>query len=196
VGQGKVTVATGLTGVDLQQQIAAGFGDGSWNGTGGITSSAAAATPFRAVGWLDNGDGSVTFGFAATGDTNLDGQVSLADLMNVLAAGKYGSAAAASWADGDFNYDGFVNLQDLIDILASGVYGQGDYTATPRVRFDRSGFGGSLLRGGAPASLQTISATASGFDAERAITAVPEPAAWVLWATASAWLASRYRRRR
>ncbi|NBW96617.1 MAG: hypothetical protein EBR28_07755, partial [Planctomycetia bacterium] len=92
-----------------------------------ITSSAAAATAYRGVGWVDNGDGSRTFGFAAEGDTNLDGLVDLADLQNILAAGKYGTSSAAVWAEGDFNLDGLVNLADLQDVLASGLYGKGAY---------------------------------------------------------------------
>ena len=171
VGRRQLTVAAGMSATALQQQIAAGLGDGSWNGTTGITSSAAAATAYRAVGWVDNGDGSVTFGFAAPGDTDLDGQVGLADLMNVLAAGKYGASATASWAEGDFNYDGFANLQDLIDILASGVYGRGQYDAAPLSRFARL----APMLGN--------------------VMAVPEPATWTLGAIAVALLAcSRSRR--
>ncbi|MEI6239400.1 MAG: aspartyl protease family protein [Planctomycetia bacterium] len=177
VGTATLTVAVGLSGLTLQNQIAAGFGDGSWNGTSGITSSAAAAMPYRAVGWVDNDDGSVTVGFAAEGDTNLDGLVDLGDLQNILASGKYGTGTGAVWSDGDFNLDGAVNLSDLQDVLASGLYGQGGYRSRSLSRLalaDPSGAG--LLAG--------------------AITPVPEPAPWMLGATAAAWLASRCRRRR
>lgn len=168
VGTGRLTVASGLTAAVLVGQITAGFNGGTWDGASGITSSAAAAEPFRAVGWMDNGDGSRTFAFAAQGDTNLDGEVDLTDLQNMLASGRYGSGRAGVWADGDFNYDGVVDLTDLQDILASGVYGRGPYASAPRMR----------LAGFDPAA------------AGLAITPVPEPAAWMLLATAT-WAAGR-----
>ena len=180
VGLGTLTVAVGLSGRTLQNQIAAGFGDGSWNGTSGITSSAAAATPYRAVGWVDNGDSSVTFGFAAEGDTNLDGVVDVGDLQNMLASGKYGTGAAAVWAEGDFNFDGVVDVSDLQDVLASGLYGRGGYRSAALSRL-------------APMSLTDPSG--AGLLAG-AITPVPEPASWMLVPTAAAWLALRKRRRR
>ena len=81
LGNGLVTVASGLSPTDLVTAIQAGRGDGSWTGTRGITSSVAATAVAssipRAVGWLDNGDGSVTAAFAAPGDTNIDWQVCL-----------------------------------------------------------------------------------------------------------------------
>ena len=69
VGSGLMTVAAGLSAADMLVALNSGRGDGSWNGTSGITSSQAqaditASIP-RTVGWLDNGDGSVTFAFAA-----------------------------------------------------------------------------------------------------------------------------------
>jgi len=129
LGTGKIVLAGGWNAADMRAKILAGFGDGSWNGTSGITSSAAAATPYRAVGWINNGDGSLTLSFAADGDTNLDGYVDLSDLMNILASGKYNTGAAADWADGDCTLDGYVDLSDLMNILASGLYGQGPYNA-------------------------------------------------------------------
>ncbi|MFM7206820.1 MAG: beta strand repeat-containing protein, partial [Planctomycetaceae bacterium] len=69
VGSGLVTVAAGLSATDMVAALLTGMGDGSWNGASGITSSVAAASGgSRTVGWLDNGDGSVTFAFAAPGD--------------------------------------------------------------------------------------------------------------------------------
>ncbi|MBU6222890.1 MAG: autotransporter-associated beta strand repeat-containing protein, partial [Planctomycetes bacterium] len=109
VGSGMVTVAAGLPAADMVSAIVTGMGDGSWNGTSGITSSVAATSGGdRTVGWLDNGDGSVTFAFAAAGDTNLDWQVDIIDAANFLAGGKFDTGSPASWNEGDFTYDGVV----------------------------------------------------------------------------------------
>ncbi len=172
VGSSKLSVATGLTAVALVDWIVAGRNGGTWDGAAGVTSAeAAAADGTRAVGWLDNGDGSFTFGFAAQGDTNLDGQVGLDDLMNILAAGKYGSGTGATWAEGDFNYDGVVDLTDLIDVLATGVYGQGSYLATT------NSVAGSGLAPTVSRNDIDLNGLAAAFPM---FVVVPEPAAWLV----------------
>jgi autotransporter-associated beta strand protein len=133
LGNGLVTVAGGLTPTDLVTAIVAGRGDGSWTGTSGITSSVAAADVAaslpRGVGWLDNGDGSVTAAFAAPGDTNLDWQVDVLDASNFLSFGKFDSGLAATWLEGDFNYDGVVDVLDAADFFGTGLYDAGSYNA-------------------------------------------------------------------
>ena len=130
VGNGMVTVATGLSAVDMVNAIVTGLGDGSWNGTSGITSSVAAASGGdRTVGWLDNGDGSVTFAFAAAGDTNLDWQVDILDAANFLSGGKFDSGSPASWNEGDFTYDGVVDILDAASFLSTGLFDAGAYNA-------------------------------------------------------------------
>jgi hypothetical protein len=135
VTSGFVTVAGGLSAADLVTQILAGRGDGSWNGTSGITSSTAAAAgalgAARAVGWLDNGDGSLAFAYAAPGDTNLDWQVDVLDAANVLASGKFNTGDPATWAEGDFNYDGVVDVLDAADFITTGLYNAGAYNPPP-----------------------------------------------------------------
>jgi len=131
VGSGYVTVASGLSPTDLVTAIVAGRGDGSWTGASGITSSVAAAdvassTP-RAVGWLDNGDGSVSFAFAAPGDTNIDWQVDVVDALNFVTLGKFDTGLPASWLEGDFNYDGVVDILDALDFFNTGLYDAGSY---------------------------------------------------------------------
>ncbi|RLS83809.1 MAG: PEP-CTERM sorting domain-containing protein [Planctomycetota bacterium] len=131
VGRGFVTVASGLTPVELVTAIVAGRADGSWTGATGITSTAAAAavavsTP-RAVGWLDNGDGSVSFAYAAPGDTNIDWQVDVLDASNFLSFGKFDTGFAADWLEGDFNYDGVVDVLDAADFFGTGLYDAGNY---------------------------------------------------------------------
>lgn len=133
VGTGMVTVAHGLTPAALVTAIVVGLGDGSWNGTSGITSSAAltdvASGIPRAVGWLGNGDGSVMFGYAATGDTNLDWVIDILDVANFIDSGKFNSGLTATWAEGDFNYDGFADILDMADFVSTGLFDTGPYNA-------------------------------------------------------------------
>lgn len=118
-----MTIAAGLGRDDMLLALRAGRGDGSWRGTFGITSSGAATSGgSRTVGWLDNGDGSVTVAFAAARDTNLDGRVDLIDAANLIAGGKLNAGSLAAWADGDVNYDGIVDIIDIAEFVSSGVY--------------------------------------------------------------------------
>jgi autotransporter-associated beta strand protein len=131
VTSGYVTVASGLSATELVAQIIAGRAGGTWTGTSGITSSTAAADRVlgtsRAVGWLDKGNGSVAFAYAAPGDTNLDWQVNVLDAANLLTAGTFNAGTPATWAQGDFNYDGVVDVLDAADFITTGLYNQGSY---------------------------------------------------------------------
>lgn len=140
VGSGRVTVAAGgLSKADLLVALVTGLGDGSWNGASGITSSVSAASGgTRTVGWVENiavdGSGnavpnmnSLTFAFAAAGDTNLDWTVDSLDAANFVAADKFMSGSPASWIEGDFTYDGFVDILDAAAFVANGLYGAGSY---------------------------------------------------------------------
>ena len=131
VGSGMITVAGGLSAADLVTAILTGFGDGTWNGGRGITSSVAAANLAasvpRAVGWLDNGAGSVTFAYAAPGDTNLDWQVDILDAANFLAGGRFDSGLPATWNEGDFTYDGVADILDAASFLSTGLFDAGGY---------------------------------------------------------------------
>jgi autotransporter-associated beta strand protein len=135
VGNGYVTVASGLSATELVSAIVAGRGDGSWTGTSGITSSVAAADTAasvpRAVGWLDNGDGSLAFAFAAPGDTNIDWQVDVVDALNFVTLGKFDTGLPATWLEGDFNYDGVVDILDALDFFNTGLYDAGNYNTPP-----------------------------------------------------------------
>ena len=131
VTSGLVTVTSGLSATDLVAEILEGRGSGSWTGTSGIMSSVAAADVAlgipRAVGWKENGNGSLTFAFAAPGDTNIDGVVDILDAANFLAGGAFDAGTPASWYEGDFNYDGLVNVLDTADFLSTGLYNTGSY---------------------------------------------------------------------
>jgi autotransporter-associated beta strand protein len=133
VGNGGVTVASGLSSADLVAAILSGRADGSWSGTSGITSSVAAADVARGVargvGWLDDGEGSVVVAYAASGDTNVDWIIDVLDAANVIASGKYSTGLPASWLDGDFNYDGVVDILDASEFTSTGLYNTGPYNA-------------------------------------------------------------------
>ncbi len=135
--------------------------DLSGNGRVVAAADVALGSP-RAVGWKENGNGSVTFAFAAPGDTNLDWQVDVLDAANLLAGGKFNTGAPGTWSAGDFNYDGLVNVLDAADFLTTGLYNQGSYNPPP----------------------DSLAAAGSA-----AVAAVPEPAAqWLLIAAAGvAW---------
>jgi fibronectin-binding autotransporter adhesin len=132
---GALTISSGLTATELVAEILEGRGDGSWTGTSGITSSTAAAesaagTP-RAVGWIDNGDGSLTAAYAAPGDTNVDWSIDILDAANFLSGGKFDTGSPAIWFEGDFSYDGIVDILDAADFFATGLYDAGNYNTAP-----------------------------------------------------------------
>jgi autotransporter-associated beta strand protein len=132
---GSLTVASGLTAPQLVAELLEGRGGGSWTGTSGITSSTAAADVAssipRSVGWLDNGDGSLTVAYAAPGDTNIDWSVDILDTANFLALGKFDTGSAATWLEGDFNYDGIVDILDASAFISTGLFDTGTYNAAP-----------------------------------------------------------------
>ena len=137
LGSGKMTVVSGLSPADLATAIVAGRADGSWTGTSGITSSVAAsdvaASVPRAVGWLDNGDGSVTASFAALGDSNIDWQVDVLDAGNFLSFSRFDTGLMATWLEGDFNYDRVVDILDASDFFSTGLYDAGNYNTPSRM---------------------------------------------------------------
>jgi autotransporter-associated beta strand protein len=130
-GQGLITVAAGLSALDLEAEIIAGRGDGSWRGAAGITSSLVAAEVARgiprSIGWMENGDGSLSFGYSAPGDTNNDWQVDVLDVANFFAGGKFDTGFRATWTDSDFNYDGVVDMLDAADFFSAGLFDAGAY---------------------------------------------------------------------
>ena len=88
---------------------------------------AAASGGSRTVGWLEHGDGSMTFAYAAAGDTNLDWSVDILDIANTLAGGKFDSGSPASWNEGDFNHDGTFDTLDIADLMSTGLYAANSY---------------------------------------------------------------------
>jgi len=174
VGNGMVTVTSGLTVANMLTAITAGSNGGTWTGTSGITSSTAAvdsaAGSPRAVGWLENGDGSLTVAYAAPGDTNLDWSVDILDTANFLALGKFDTGSPATWREGDFNYDGIVDIFDAAAFVSTGLFNAGNYN-TPS--------GGRVAV--APVG---------------SVAAVPEPSTWAMLAAACGGAVAACRGRR
>jgi len=129
LGAGEVNVAPGgITAAALRADLLAGRNGGGWNGTAGITSTAAAAAGgTRAVGYVIGSDGAARISFAAPGDVDLTGTVDVFDLVGINGAGTYATGLPSAWSQGDFNYDGVTTVFDLVAIGSSGVYGRGNY---------------------------------------------------------------------
>jgi autotransporter-associated beta strand protein len=97
----------------------ASYGDGSSPfavGNSAKIYSSTAKNAGMALGWADDGAGSVTVMYTLYGDANLDNAVNGLDLSTVLAA--Y-NKTNQTWAQGDFTYDGDVNSNDLGKVLAN-----------------------------------------------------------------------------
>ncbi len=155
LGGGQISVAAGgVSAEDLRADIIAGRNGGAWNGTTGITSSAAAASGgTRAVGYVVNGDGSAAASFAAAGDVDLSGAVNVFDLVSINSGGKYGSGTTAIWQQGDFNYDGVTNVFDLVGVNTAGVYGRGNYFPAATAA---TGVGGSVAAVPEPSTIGLV----------------------------------------
>jgi hypothetical protein len=134
-------VVTGDSLSAMTDAAANGYGNGAWNGKGGLTSSTAAAdaSHLTAVGVIA-APAATTFGGVAVpagailakytyyGDANLDGKVDIADYTRTDAGF---IAHLTGWANGDFNYDGVVDGSDftLIDNAFKGQSGSKAFTA-------------------------------------------------------------------
>ena len=129
LGAGRIDIAVGgCSAAELKADVLAGRGTGLWNGSNGITSAAvAAAGQGRSVGWIANADGTLGVGFAANGDTTLDGSVDILDAANFVAGNRFDTGIPVDWQDGDFNYDGVLDILDASDFFATGLYDAGVY---------------------------------------------------------------------
>ncbi len=127
VGLGSLTVTGGQT----AQGIVAAILAGRTTGTSGIVSNDAATQSQRAVGWISNGGGSFTVGYAAAGDWNLNGTVDFDDVVQCVSANLYDTGLPATWAEGDFDYNGVVDFDDVVASLAANLYDTGPYNVAP-----------------------------------------------------------------
>jgi len=128
VGSGRITVAAGgYDMTEIRAMLVAGRNGGSWDGPEGFTSAAAGVGSRRAIGYLVSG-GTLTLGWAAFGDLNMDGRVNSTDLSLLTGSGRYNQPGTSStWAQGDFNYDGRVNSSDISLLTSAGLYNQPSY---------------------------------------------------------------------
>ena len=128
LGFGKIEIAQdGISPIDLKAMLISGRNNGSWDGEVGFTTSQSINT-IKNIGYANLLAGGVTtIGWAAPGDTNLDGLVDILDVANILSSGKYDSGLEASWSEGDFNYDGVVDILDISTFRSNGLYNTGNY---------------------------------------------------------------------
>ena len=134
VGTGQIRVAAGgYDAASIRSALVAGRSGGDWQGgvSGvGITSEFAMDGIQRAIGYrIVASTNELRLGFAAFGDTNLDGKVSSTDVTLINNARRFGQAASPStgWADGDFNYDGRVTSTDITMFNNTQLFGKGSY---------------------------------------------------------------------
>lgn len=106
---------------NIRRYLRNGYANGLWTGgPDAITSSA--GTSDYAIGYADSADGttadaipnSIELKYTIIGDTNLDGTVDLADLLNLT---RNVGRPDSTWATGDMNYDGTTNLADFLSLV-------------------------------------------------------------------------------
>jgi hypothetical protein len=172
----------------IYSYLKSGYNNGSWNGTGIISSSAQVKTDGLAygVGWADGNDGthnvaglssgSIELKYTLLGDANLDGSVNGSD-FSILAA-NFG-LGVTNWDQGNFLYSSSVNGSDFSALAAN--FGQGDSGADVNV---------------SPADIAALDAfaAANGLPAPL-IGAVPEPATMGIILVAGVGILGRRRRR-
>ncbi len=181
----------------INSQVSASFNSGRWNGSGVISSSAAAGdtSHLTALGVISNDDGSgnplygsgtalglfgglnpavdaVLVKYTYYGDANLDGKVDGSDYSRI--DNGYENQLTG-WYNGDFNYDGVINGSDYT-LIDNAFNTQGASLADE--------IDGSLLA----VPTAEISGSAS-------VSAVPEPATLGLLSFGSLALLGRRRRR-
>jgi hypothetical protein len=177
---------------DIISEIAAASDEGQWNGSGGITSSVAAAAGNTTLAAVLNDDGTgtqtplystfdgqtvsdtdVLVKYTFFGDANFDGVVNAADYLAIdNGFDSQTSDPLTGWQNGDFNADGKINGDDytLID-NAFNSQGTVNYSAV-----------------GIPTA---ITASDTSQIAAPLSSAVPEPAGLLLFAIAAIGLRTR-----
>jgi hypothetical protein len=106
---------TGASAATVESQLASGFADGTWSGSGIVSSAARQSGGRYALAFADTAAG-VNVQYALVGDANLDGIVNGQDLA-ILAA-NFGKSSP-DWTAGDFNYSGMVGATDFAGLAAN-----------------------------------------------------------------------------
>jgi hypothetical protein len=107
-------------------EILSGYANGSWTGTGIMSSNAQTNSSSYGLGYADAADpgnpahlapGTIEVLYTLLGDANLDGKVNGTD-FNLMAT-NFNQAVTDGWDKGDFNYDNKVNGNDFVLLAAN-----------------------------------------------------------------------------
>jgi hypothetical protein len=131
VGFGRITILSGGFSMTAVRDLLQAGASANWNGLTGLTSRAVGSLAGDGVGYVVNDDGSLTVGYAAAGDANLDGAVDILDVSAIVASSKFNTGAAATWADGDFNHDGAIDILDVSELVGASLFNAGAYLPPP-----------------------------------------------------------------
>jgi autotransporter-associated beta strand protein len=112
------------TDASIRGYLISGRNGGTWAGTTGITSSAAAANSHYAIGYADGADhivaglssGQIELKYTLLGDADLDGVVTGSDFTALV--GNLGKSGRV-WDQGDFEYSGSVTGSDFTDLVGN-----------------------------------------------------------------------------
>jgi uncharacterized protein (TIGR03790 family) len=122
------------------------FGEAAWN-----------ATPQLSYVNTVIGDPLMQWKKAMVGDANLDGTVSIADVIEVS---QHFGMVDATWRQGDFNGDGIVSISDLIDAISN--FGVSDSRLLPPVPMPQAAFSFSAVPEPGCLSVVVLMALAAG----------------------------------
>ena len=127
VGYGRFTVAAGGYSLPVMLGLLQSGYASNWTGATGLGSRTAASVEGGGLGSIVAGNGSFTFGFAATGDTNMDDVVDMLDVAAMLSTNTFDALVPASWSDGNSNYDDLFDALDSMAFLVTGLFDTGSY---------------------------------------------------------------------
>jgi hypothetical protein len=130
-GFGRITIPSGEYSLPTMLDLLRSGCDDGWAGTTGLATRNAESVAGGGLGYVVNEDGSLICGFAASGDTNLDGMVDVLDVSSMLTSGKFNTSDSAAWSEGDFNYDRIIDILDISEMLGASLFNLGPYNLAP-----------------------------------------------------------------